>query len=93
MFSGVSGTRRVKNVTVNGEPIDPQKTYTVAGMDYMLLQHGDGHTAFDGAKLLQDRVKLDNQVLIDYIADTLSGSIGTQYADPRGDGRIIIIGG
>ena len=92
MFAGVTGARRVKNVTVNGEALDPQKTYTVAALDYLLLQHGDGHTAFDGAKLLQDCVKLDNQVLIDYIADALGGTIGMQYADPCGDGRITIIG-
>ncbi len=92
MFAGVSGERRVKNVTVNGQPIDPQKSYTVAGMDYLLLNHGDGHTAFDGAKLLQDRVKLDHQVLIDYISDVLDGAIGVQYADPYGEGRIAVIG-
>ena len=93
MFAGVSGERRVRNVTVNGEAIDLQKTYTVAGTDYLLLDHGDGQTAFDGAKLLQDCVKLDNQVLIDYIAEALGGAIGAQYADPYGDGRITIIGG
>ena len=92
MFAGVTGVRRVRNVTVNGEALDPQKTYTVAALDYLLLNHGDGHTAFDGADLLQNRVKLDNQVLIDYIADSLGGNIGMQYADPCGDGRIIILG-
>ena len=93
MFAGVSGARRVKNVAVNGEAIDLQKTYTVAGMDYLLLEHGDGHTAFDGAEILQDRVKLDNQLLIDYIVDVLDGTVGAGYADPYGDGRITVIGG
>ena len=92
MFSGVSGARRVKNVAINGEAIDLQKTYTVAGMDYLLLEHGDGHTAFDGAEILQDRVKLDNQLLIDYIVDVLDGTVGAGYADPYGDGRITVIG-
>ncbi|MCR5663972.1 MAG: bifunctional metallophosphatase/5'-nucleotidase [Oscillospiraceae bacterium] len=90
MFTGIEGERRVKNVLVNGEPIDPEKTYTLASHDYMLLNHGDGYTMFDGAPLLQDRVKLDNQVLIDYITDVLGGVIGEQYADPFGEGRIVI---
>ena len=93
MFAGVSGARRVKNVAVNGEAIDLQKTYTVAGMDYLLLEHGDGHTAFDGAEILQDRVKLDNQLLIDYVVAVLDGTVGARYADPYGDGRITVIGG
>lgn len=30
MFVGVEGERRVRNVMVAGEPIDPEATYTVA---------------------------------------------------------------
>ena len=93
MFAGVSGARRVKNVAVNGEALDLQKTYTVAGMDYLLFEHGDGYTAFDGAEVLQDRVKLDNQLLIDYVVEVLEGTVGARYANPYGDGRITVIGG
>ena len=64
--------------------------YTLAGHNYMLLERGDGFTMFGGAKLLQDRVKLDNQVLIDYITESLGGVIGEAYADPYGEGRIVI---
>jgi 2',3'-cyclic-nucleotide 2'-phosphodiesterase (5'-nucleotidase family) len=77
-------------VKVNGEDIDPEKTYTLAGHQYMLLEHGDGFTCFDGCKLVQDQVKLDNQVLIDYITGSLGGVIGEEYADPYGQGRIVI---
>ena len=90
MMIGIEGERRVSNVKVNGEDIDPEKTYTLASHDYMLLDHGDGFTCFDGYKLLQDRIKLDNQVLIDYVTETLGGSIGEEYADPYGQGRIVI---
>ena len=76
MFAGIEGERRVQNVLVDGKPIDPEATYTLASHDYMLLNNGDGYTMFDGAPLLQDRVKLDNQVLIDYITETLEGVIG-----------------
>ena len=91
MFAGIEGERRVQNVLIGGEPIDPEATYTLASHDYMLLNNGDGFTAFDGAKLLQDRVKLDNQVLIDYITQDLGGVIGEQYEALTGDGRIVIV--
>ena len=90
MFTGIEGERRVRNVLVNGEPIDPDGTYALAGVDYWLLNKGDGFSMFEGAKVLQDRVKLDNQVLIDYITQTLGGVIGAEYEDPYGQGRIVI---
>ena len=90
LFTGIEGERRVKNVLINGQPIDPEATYTLASHDYMLLDHGDGYTMFDGAPLLQDRVKLDNQVLIDYITETLGGVIGAEYEELTGQGRIVI---
>ena len=54
------------------------------------MNKGDGFSMFEGAKVLQDRVKLDNQVLIDYITQTLGGVIGAEYEDPYGQGRIVI---
>ncbi len=72
------------------EPIDPKKTYTLAGHNYMLQQQGDGFTMFDGVKFRQDCFKLDNQGHIDYITDTLGGVVGEEYADPYGQGRIVI---
>ena len=91
MCVGIEGERRVQNVMVGGEALDPEKTYTLAGYDYQLRQQGDGYTAYDGAPVLQDNVKLDNQVLIDYIVDTLGGNVGGEYADPYGEGRITIL--
>ena len=85
------GERRVKNVLVGGEPIDPEKTYTLASHNYMLLNNGDGYTMFDGAPLLQDSVMLDNQVLINYITENLGGVIGEEYVDLTGQGRIVIV--
>ena len=90
-FQGIDGARRVQNVLVGGEPIDPGRTYTLASNDFMLLNNGDGYTMFDGAPLLQDCVKLDNQLLIDYIVDSLGGVIGEEYEEPYGQGRITIM--
>ena len=91
MFTGVEGEYRVKNVMVGGEPLDMDKIYTLASHNYMLLEHGDGYTMFDGARILQNSVKLDNQVLIDYITESLGGVIGPEYEEPTGQGRIVIV--
>ena len=91
MFLRVEGERRVKNVLVAGEPIDLSGTYTLAGLDYTLKENGDGFTVFDGVPVLQDGIKLDHQVLIDYMAGTLGGVVGEAYADPCGQGRITIV--
>ena len=89
LFTGVDGEYRVKNVKVAGEDLDLSKTYTVASHNYMLKDGGDGFTMFQGCNLLQDEIKLDNQVLIDYITGTLEGVVGEQYAEPYGEGRIV----
>ena len=94
MFAGIDDTkeRRVHNVMVGGEPLDPEKTYTLASHDYQLLNNGDGYTMFDGCKVLQESVKLDNQVLIDYITQTLGGVVSEGYENPYGQGRIVSVG-
>lgn len=88
-FTGVTGEYRVKNVMVGGEPLDLEKTYTVASHNYLLKEGGDGTNMFQGNTLLLDEVKLDNQVLIDYITGTLNGVVGEAYAEPYGEGRIV----
>lgn len=93
MFTGITGEYRVKNVKVGGKAIDPDKTYTLASHDYMLLNNGDGYTMFDGCKVLQESVKLDNQVLIDYLEETLNGKVSEKYSNPYGDGRIVAVEG
>lgn len=90
MLAGISGERRVRNVTIGGEAVDPERIYTVAGYDYVLLNNGDGTTAFDGCALIQDRVKLDSQVLIEYITGQPGGVVADGYTDPYGSGRILI---
>ena len=91
LFTGVAGEYRVKNVMVGGEPLDVNKTYSLACHNYLLKNAGDGFTMFQQDTLLQDSVKLDNQVLIDYITGTLNGVVGEEYADPYGQGRIVAV--
>ena len=91
MFVEVEGDRRVKDVTIGGEPLDPEKTYTLASHNYKLKDCGDGYSMFADNVFLQDSVMIDNQVLINYIVDVLGGTVGEEYADPYGQGRITII--
>ena len=45
---------------------------------------------FDDAKVIKDSTRPDTQILIDYIKEDLKGTIGEEYADPYGEGRIVI---
>lgn len=87
MFAGVSGERRVKNVMVGGEPIDPDKVYTLAGDGYTLRSQGNGMAMF-GEEYVTGEVMKDYEALTNYIRDTLGGVISEEYADPYGQERI-----
>lgn len=89
MFVGVDGEYRVKNVMVNGEPLDLEKTYTLSCHDYKLHNMGDGYTMFADNVFTQESVMLDNQVLITYITEGLGGTITEEYAEPQG--RIVFV--
>ncbi|MBO4899605.1 MAG: bifunctional metallophosphatase/5'-nucleotidase [Lachnospiraceae bacterium] len=89
-MTGISGKRRVSNVLVNGEPIDPKATYTVGSQSFTLLDNGDGFTCFDGCNVLYPEVCMDNEALINYMTKTLTNGGGSEYADPYGQDRIII---
>lgn len=84
MFVKVDGEYRVKNVLVGGQPLDLNKTYTLAAHNYMLQNMGDGYTMFADNVYTQDCVMIDNQVLITYITEGLKGVIGEEYAEPQG---------
>lgn len=90
-FIRVNGAYRVKNVLVNGEPLDLSRTYTVASHNYMLKNGGDGYVMFKDNSLIKDCTMLDNEALIEYITKNLGGSVGKEYADPYGQGRITIV--
>lgn len=91
-FICVDGEYRVKNVTVGGEPLDLQREYTVASHNYYLKSGGGGMTMLTAGELLQDEVKVEVDILAEYINTYLGGTVGESYADPAGQGRIRIIG-
>lgn len=90
-FISVDGEYRVKNVLVNGEPLDLEKTYTIGSHNYLLESLGGGMTMFKDCEFVAKEITLDNQALIDYMTDNLGGVVGDEYSDPRGSGRIAIV--
>ena len=76
--------RRVSDVKVNGQPLDPAKVYTVALPDYV-MNGGDGYAMFPGQKVLVDAQAGDLVVLAleKYIAKR-----GT--VSPAVEGRVVI---
>jgi len=91
MFAGITGEYRVKNVMVGGEPLDLERTYKVAAVDYLLLNHGNGFTMFDGGRILWRSEDLDYMVVARYIRDGLNGVVGETYGNPYGQGRIVAV--
>lgn len=70
LFAGYSSdARRVKDVYVlidgEYEPLDLEKTYTLASNDYVILNNGNGLTAFDGCQIVSRGVT-DINALIEY---------------------------
>ena len=67
-----TGTPRVQNVRIYDrktgtyEPLDPNRTYALAGMNYTLRNLGDGFAMFDGAELIKDYVSEDYLVMSTY---------------------------
>lgn len=89
-FLKVNGAYRVTDIMVGGEPLDVNKTYTVASHNYMLKSGGDGMTMFKESKVIRDEVMTDVDLLSSYIRNQLGGNVGSDYANPAGQGRITI---
>lgn len=90
-FIKVNGAYRVKDVQINGKPLDLQKKYTVAGTSYILHNGGNGMTMFNYSKIVQNEYMTDVDVLIEYIQNHLNATIGSEYTNPYGQNRITII--
>jgi SH3-like domain-containing protein len=94
-FAGVHGVYRVRKVLVNGEKLDLSKTYTLAlGADYYLYGK-EGMTMFADCPVLAPedwtRAVSDRTVTAAYLS--MIGTVGDEYRNPDGDGRIRIISG
>ena len=74
VWIGSATTPRVCNVEIYDkttgtyQPLDPNATYALAGMNYTLRNLGDGFAMFDGATLIKDYVSEDYLVMSSYAA-------------------------
>ena len=83
-----SDERRVSNIRVGGEPLDPEREYTVGGTRYVLQQQGAGITQFDGAEEVHiDGSSLDIDAVAEYLRSMKEG-VPEEYADRYGQERI-----
>lgn len=86
MVVSIDGEYRVKNVLINNEPINLDKDYTLTSINYILKNMGEGIT-FEDSVLIMDDFMVDADALIAYIQTV---DVDQLYANPYGDGRIII---
>lgn len=77
---------RLVAVNVGGQPLDPQRQYSVAITDYM-LEGGDGYSMFEGAKVLIGAEA--GSMLVTILEETVRQR---QPLAPRVEGRISFLG-
>ncbi|MBR3357274.1 MAG: hypothetical protein IKG46_05525 [Solobacterium sp.] len=86
MMTAIEGERRVKDVYIlqNGEyvPLDPEARYIVACTEYVMMDSGDGNTAFKNSTPIIANGTADVQVLIDYL--NYLGTVPDSYRTPEG---------
>lgn len=93
LYAGVDDTgRRVSNVQILNkegiyEPIDLNRTYTIAGFNYHLVD-GGGQGILNGANIIASDMGQDIEILTIYVQQYLEGKIDRRYAGT--EGRIII---
>lgn len=75
-----------------GEPIDPNRTYRVAGTFYILQYSGDGMSMFKNCPVISGDYPSDAEVLIEYMTQKLNGVISAEaYGNKDGNGRIKVV--
>ena len=89
-FKPANADVRVTNVTIGGEPLDLEKTYTICTNDF-LTQGGDTYYTFkDAHASMKDTGIALDVALLEYTNQVLGGTVpADKYAEPAG--RITII--
>ena len=93
IYAGVYDTgRRVSNIQIlnkegSYEPIDLNRTYTIAGFNYHLVD-GGGQGILSGANIIASDMGQDIEILTIYMQQYLGSKIDRKYANT--EGRILI---
>ena len=84
--------RRLSDVAIlrdgKWEPIDPDKTYTVATINYCVNGGGFGHL-FEHCRILRTSDMYYRDAVANYIVEVLGGHVGQTYAEPQGRIRFV----
>ena len=89
-FLNVTGQRKISNVKINGEDIDPNRLYTIT-MSEFLSGGGDGYSMFAKFDVFNESLFTDTDALAYYINENLNGTIPAEYKDLQG--RINMVNG
>ena len=84
----VSDVQVLNGATQQYEPINPDRTYTIATTKYCVTD-GGLHNTLQGSKIVLETKKTYNEIFLDYVANKLNRHIGMEYAQPQG--RITVI--
>lgn len=90
-FTGVAGEYRVKNVKVNGEPLDLERIYTVSSIDYLLRDGGDGFPFSGKCEITEVHDEQYYDLLQRYISEAPEHKVPETFRNPDGMGRITVI--
>ena len=90
-FTGVAGEYRVKNVKVNGEPLDLERIYTVSSIDYLLRDGGDGFPFSGNCEITEIHDEQYYDLLQRYISEAPEHKVPETFRNPDGMGRITVI--
>jgi len=80
-----SGNGVIKDLTIGGKPVDPNRVYRFCTNDY-ILDGGDGYTP-----MLDATDKLNTSILLSYVVTEYIKA--NKIIKPATDGRLIILGG
>lgn len=86
-FCGLDGPYRVYDIRVYNpdtdryEPMELDKTYTIASNNYYLVDHGSGMTMLENTKVIKNDGMLDVEALVQYVREDLGGVIGEEYRE------------
>ena len=83
LFINVTGERRITEVKVNGETLDPNKNYSVVLFEF-LAKGGDGYEMFNKYDTVKEGLATDTEPLSDYIKNDLNGAIPESYSQTQG---------
>ena len=84
----VSDVQVLNSATQHYEPLNLERTYTIATTKYCVTD-GGLHNTLKGSKIVLETSRTYYDVFIEYLTDRLNRHIGKEYAEPQGRMNIL----